>query len=195
MVARRRREPMGWMPSLRMRRRSVRLSSTRLGSSLPHFVMYSGISFFPACAGGGGGGVEVAASVFTSSRAAAVVERCRTAVRATEALVVCCTHRRHAVNCLVTDAIAIYVDGWAWLRSDVRDGVEVGLPRQTFFPTTPPRQLRDASTAHVSTTYIRHGFHEDVCANARRHFTIEQIIHFHPCMFSSHQSITLLINS
>lgn len=106
-TARRRRDPTGWTCSRRSSRRSCFLFSTVWGSRVPHFCIYSGVSWAAVKASeGGGDGAAAGDCVCTSSRAVAEVESRRRGMPL--AAEVCRTHRRQALNCRidgVTDAM------------------------------------------------------------------------------------------
>jgi hypothetical protein len=118
--------------------------------------------------GGGVGGAGVEDCVCTSSRAAAEDERNRRGVLL--ALERWRTHRIHVLNCRIdggTDAMAIG-------RGDAN----------VVCHLLPPENVRSLRSWHsfnhrprtrtLKHHHFRHGFHEDISADAGRHTSIEQ---------------------
>jgi large subunit ribosomal protein L4 len=139
--------------------------------------------------GGGVGGAAVEGCVCTSSRAVAEDERKRRGVPLV--LESCRTHRRHVLNCRidgVTDAI-VSVRGVARVSARRTAARKCGryklcLARSLFSagprPSTSVRPRRELLSHH-----FRHGFHEDISADAGRHIPIEQIVNTAGCPLDS----------
>lgn len=135
--------------------------------------------------GGGLGGAGVEDCVCTSSRAAAEDEKKRCGLPL--ALARWRTHLIHVLNCRIdggTDAMAIG-RGYA--------NVVCHLPR--------PENVKAAGLGTASTTnrelellkhhHFRHGFHEDISADAGRHTSIEQAADTAGCALESLHSAPL----
>jgi large subunit ribosomal protein L4 len=133
--------------------------------------------------GGGAGGAAVEGCVCTSSRAIAEDERKRRGVPLV--LEICRTHRKHVLNCRtdgVTDAMASNrgVAGVFARRTAARKCGSRGLGSNL--------QLR---RRELLSHYFRHGFHEDISADAGRHIPIEQTVNTAGCALDSLHSAPL----